>query len=255
MDAETDLASTDQALCDTADRPSSGTVRLSQSADTADETTVLASFTQVLANSVSCSTSQTIGRCSLELCTPTGVAVDIRSFSAGTLRVKAGAHRAELSPDASNVYPITTNAQAFWNATTGGEVTVSGDGADVHPFHMTVRAPKALTLVSPASPTDDVTPDANGDITLSWTGGTGTVNASVGGFATSGDGFAKVTCVTPSWSHRLVIPGELLDQVALWSADLFVTQTEKKVRYQQGFPLTVELQWVAVSAFIDAPFP
>jgi len=246
-----EVADQQSALCAHGDKPTSGAVSVSQDAD---GSVVLASFYKTLTNNLDCVT-QTAGSCSLELCTGTAGARTQKNFSAGTIHV-TGDTSFDLLPTPPNGYPISSVGGAFWNAATGHDpVTVTADGDEVPGFSVHLHGPKAVTMVTPPAGTEDLSLDPSGDITFEWTGGTGDIEATVQGFNNTGNGFATVKCDVPAAAGTVVVPAQMLSQVALWSASALLSQSTHKVIQRNGVPMTVELKLTPVSAFVDAPFP
>jgi hypothetical protein len=179
----------------------------------------------------------TDGPCTITTAGDAGAPVDagpLTLLSAGTLSVEGGLVPVSVMPNAQNQYVHTMNSTVLWN---GGEmlgVKATGAAMGAPAFDLAVPAPGKATITAPAiaglgQPTM-VPRSAN--LSLAWTGGTGTLRAFF--FVTGGSVFAS--CTFPASAGSGTVPASALGKLPAGGGTLYfdTSTTAQKVVGEWG---------------------
>lgn len=159
------------------------------------------------------------GSCLVRICTtPDVIGTNPVPQSAGTITITGGKKPLTLIPDAMGNYSSTKDSLPLWD---GGEmITVSGAGATVPAFTMTLTAPVAIDITEPLNQGGG-TPmalDRSKDFVLTWTnGGPGSF------YLTMYDGMFNVTskhmlaCYFPSAPGTGTVPKAALQALPAYA--------------------------------------
>lgn len=210
-----------------------GSVTLSQSSlEVAGQTVrsgmVLANFFEIPSQFTGCTTS-TIGACRLSNCAAAadaGTPPDGGMVSAGDLTITGLADGGVTLMPGGMGYQKVISGPIF---VAGGPIGVSADGATVPAFTAQVNAPTGATLTAPVC-TQSTCPaisKATG-LTVSWTGGVGTVSIEVIA------GADEISCEYPAAAGTATIPAATLAQLPTGTASLFFN-TLNATTVQAGF--------------------
>ena len=107
---------------------------------------------------------------------------------------------------ATEEYCALDSGERYWDPAAGGTVTFSATGGDLPAFTVEVEAPTLATLTAP---TATEVPRAS-DLEITWTGGSGTLQALGGGWSPSSDRRVAVRCEAPASAGALTVPAEVL---------------------------------------------
>lgn len=194
---------------------------------------VLANFFEIPSQFAGCTTS-TVGACRISNCAAAadaGTPPDGGMVSAGDLTITGLADGGVTLMPGAMGYQKVISGPLF---VPGAPIGVSAAGATVPAFTAQVNAPTGATLTMPvcAQSTCPAISKAAG-LTLTWTGGVGTVAIEVLG------GSDEVSCEFPAAAGTATIPAAALASLPTGSASLFFN-TQNSTTVQAGlFPVKV----------------
>jgi hypothetical protein len=191
---------------------------------------VSATFTETTGTATAC-TETTMGSCTLRDCffpmapADAGMPVDagMPTFpSAGPILVDGDPTDVMLTPEANGTYPAASGTGQIWGD--GAMVAVTADGADVPAFSSTLVGPSGSSVGSPSFMTPPVMIDRAMPFTLTWSGGSGTMQGQLVNNVIDATGTQTVIilCSFDAAAGTGTIPAELLEQVPTGDAAAFL---------------------------------
>ena len=148
---------------------------------------------------------RTVGACEIETCVrlgedPLPMLVGLRP---GDITVSG---ESACTIAATEEYCALASGERYWDPAAGGTITFTATGGDLPAFTVEVEAPTLATLTAP---TATEVPRAS-DLAITWTGGSGTVQALGGGWSPTSDRRVAVECEAPASAGALTVPAEAL---------------------------------------------
>lgn len=167
-------------------------------------------------------TTTTDGPCTITTAGDAGAAADAGTLAllpAGTLSVEGGLVAVSVTPNAQNQYSKSMNGATLWN---GGETLTAkatGDAMGAPAFDLAIMAPGKATITAPmlAGLGQPTTIPRSANLSVAWTGGTGTLRAFF--FVTGGSTW--ISCSFPASAGSGTVPATALAKLPAGGGTLY----------------------------------